>query len=382
MNILLINYEFPPIGAGAATATYHIAKCLVRQGHEISVLTSSFKNLKGWAKEDGIKVFRCLSLRKKAGQSNLTEMFLFVLSAFLVLPKILREQKIDYMIIFFSFPCGPLGLWGKLISKTPFVISLRGGDVPGNEPSLELIHKFFKPLRQLIFRNSSAITANSKGLKTMSEKTDPFHVKIIPNGVDIDYFTPVHKENQRRIFLFVGRFRHQKNLFFLLANMDAVAYEHICEFELHLVGEGPLKHALQNYGDALKIRNQIFWHGWCGKEKLKQHYQRADCLLNPSFYEGMPNTVLEAMSCGLPVIASNVAGNNALVSHEETGFLFDIKHPKEFQSAVVQLFKNKELARTMGQKGRVRAEKEFSWSKSAMDYILVLSGKEGIHNNK
>ncbi len=371
MRILLINYEYPPIGAGAATATYHIARCLVRQGHTVFVLTSCFENLKGWRAEDGVQVFRCRTLRKKAPQSNVPEMFCFVLSASFVLPGLLRSRKIDAMIVFFSFPCGPLGIWGKSVSGIPYIISLRGGDVPGNEPSLKLIHKLLQPLRRLIFRESLAIVANSEGLKVLSEKADPFIVKVIPNGVDTDFFVPALKTCQTR-FLFVGRFREQKNLFFLLKQIDAIAQKIKQEFELHLVGDGPLEYALKKYADNLSMHDRIFWHGWCGKEETRQHYQQAYCILNPSLYEGMPNVLLEAMACGLPVIASNVTGNDAVVRHGETGFLFDLTRHEEFRRAVVQILQNKEMAHIMGQKSRAWVEKAFSWDSVAGGYFRVI----------
>lgn len=372
MRVLLINYEYPPIGAGAANATYHIAKSLVKQGHGVFVLTSCFQYLKGWSIEDRIRVFRCLSVRKKASQASIAEMLAFLVSAFLVLPGLLQRQKINAMIVFFSFPCGPLGLWGKHVAGVPYIISLRGGDVPGTEPSLDLIHSFLRPLRRLIFRKSLAVVANSEGLKALSEKADPFPVKLIPNGVDIDFFVRAPKRNKRTSFLFVGRFREQKNLFFLLEHMDAVARRVKNDFEIHLVGDGPLASELKQYADTLKIRDRIYWHAWCDKEELKQHYQNADCILNPSLYEGMPNVLLEAMACGLPVIASNVAGNETVVRHGETGFLFDLSRPDDFIKAVVQVLKDKNLAYTMGQKGKACVEKAFSWNTVANKYIQLL----------
>jgi len=372
MKILIINYEFPPIGGGAATATYHIARCLVRQGHEVSVLTSCFGNLRGESVEEGIRVIRCVALRKKAFQSNMPEMLSFVLSAFLSLPGLLRNGKTDFMVVFFSLPCGPLGLWGKFLSGTPYLVSLRSGDVPGNELFLDRIHKIFKPLRRLILKKSLTVVANSDGLKNLSEKADPFPVKMIPNGVDTDFFTPSpscsFQIRQNRL-LFVGRFREQKNLFFLLDEIKGLI-QIGKTFEVHFVGGGPLEYALKQYAKKLEIRN-IFWHEWCGKEELRRHYQNAYCMINPSLYEGMPNVVLEAMACGLPVIASNVIGNNTLVRHGETGFLFDLERPEKFREAVIRLLKDQKLACMMGRNGRAWVEKAFSWDNVAEQYVTL-----------
>ena len=375
MRILLINYEYPPIGAGAATATYHIARCLAEQHHDVFVLTSCFGKLRNWRIENNVNVFRCPAFRKKAGQSNIFEMVTFIFSSFLLLPFLLQKNKIDVSIVFFSLPCGPLGLLGKFVSGVPYVVSLRGGDVPGNEPSLERLHTFFKPLRRLIFKKSLAIVANSEGLKKLSGKADPYPVKVISNGVDTKFFIPAVKKDMRKRLLFVGRFQDQKNLFFLLMHIDKVAQQVKEKFELHLVGEGPLGDMLKNYANTLSMHDRIFWHGWCGKNELRQYYQQAVCILNPSLCEGMPNVVLEAMACGLPAIASDVAGNEAVVRHGETGFLFDLQFPELFRKAAVKILEDSDLAVQMGLRGREWVEREFSWDKVAEKYIKLLEGK-------
>ncbi|MEX2738671.1 MAG: glycosyltransferase family 4 protein, partial [Candidatus Wukongarchaeota archaeon] len=117
---MLINYEYPPIGGGAANATYHIGRCLTNYGHGVTVLTSSFKNKVGCRIEDGICVYRVMALRRYDSLSNMLEMFSYVVSASVALTKILKKHNINVMIVFFSFPCGPLGLLGKLICGVPY----------------------------------------------------------------------------------------------------------------------------------------------------------------------------------------------------------------------------------------------------------------------
>ncbi|MBA4423789.1 MAG: glycosyltransferase family 4 protein, partial [Syntrophus sp. (in: bacteria)] len=191
MHILLINYEYPPIGGGAATATAAIAEHLTSLGHTVTVLTSQFRDLKGTIWQGGIRVVRCPAIRKRPDRSGILEMFSFLVSASLMLGSMIRKHRIQASIVFFSFPCGPLGLWGLKRENVPYVISLRGGDVPGNEAALAPLHRLLTPLRRLIFRKSVAVVANSHGLKEMSERVDPYPVQVIPNGVDADFFCPV-----------------------------------------------------------------------------------------------------------------------------------------------------------------------------------------------
>jgi glycosyltransferase involved in cell wall biosynthesis len=372
MNFLLINYEYPPIGGGAATATSAIAGHLASLGHAVTVLTSRFRDLKGPAQEGDIRVVRCPAFRKHPDRSSILEMFSFLVSAGSMLGSLIRRHRIEASIVFFSFPCGPLGLWGLKRGNVPYVISLRGGDVPGNEAALDPLHRMLAPLRRLIFRKSVAVVANSPGLKEMSERADPSSVQVIPNGVDTDFFFPsaVVKDVKPRpaAFLFVGRFQIAKNLFYLFDHIASLRRSGVGPFIFHLVGDGPQRDELKDHTKKRGIEDCMFWHGWVEKGLLREIYRSADCLVNPSLCEGMPNVVLEAMACGLPVIASRVPGNDAVVRHEETGWLFDLDKPDAFLTALRLVMEDPENARRMGKRGRAWVLNDFSWRSAAQAY--------------
>jgi glycosyltransferase involved in cell wall biosynthesis len=377
MRILLINYEYPPIGGGAATATAAIAGHLTSLGHAVTVLTSRFRNLRGEIREGDVRVLRCPAIRKRPDRSGIIEMLSFLISAFLILGSVIRRHRIEASIVFFSFPCGPLGLWGLKKGNVPYVISLRGGDVPGNEAALDPLHRILTPLRRLIFRRSVAVVANSRSLKEMSERADPYPVQVIPNGIDTDFFCPDENCNEAEhrpfVFLFVGRFQMQKNLFYLFDHIASLRRSKVGPFVLHLVGDGPQRDELHDHAKNLGIVDCLVWHGWVDKESLRDIYRRTDCLVNPSLYEGMPNAVLEAMACGLPVIASHVSGNDAVVRHGETGWLFDLDKPDTFVTALRTVMEDPGLARRMGEKGRTWVVDDFSWGRAAQAYADLFS---------
>jgi len=92
----------------------------------------------------------------------------------------------------------------------------------------------------------------------------------------------------------------------------------------------------------------------------------------------MPNVPLEAMACGLPVIASHVAGNDAVVRDGETGWLFDLDTPEIFLAALRRVMEDRGLARRMGEKGRAWVLKDFSWRQVAQMYADLLYGPAGV----
>lgn len=376
MHLLLVNYEFPPIGGGAATATEKIAQSLVAQGHQVSVMTSAFRNLCGETEEFGVAVIRIPTLRRRTDRSNMFEMATFILSALTALGSVIRRRRPDALICFFSMPCGPIGWWVKRRWGLPYVVSLRGGDVPGTEGGLGQIHRLLGPLRRMVLRNAVAVVANSEGLRILSERVDPVQVQVIQNGVDSQFFVShqrIQTGNAGYRFLFVGRLNDQKNVALLLR-----AFAGICSgsgrstYTLTVVGDGPLRESLADEARQLGISSDVEWLGWQAREALPGIYGRSDCLVNPSHYEGMPNVVLEAMSCGLPIIASNVAGNRDVVMHEETGLLFPDNDEDQLIASMKFMIMNPSTAIRLGQQGRKKIVDVFSWQSAASAYSQIL----------
>ncbi|MBU0768888.1 MAG: glycosyltransferase family 4 protein [Proteobacteria bacterium] len=115
--------------------------------------------------------------------------------------------------------------------------------------------------------------------------------------------------------------------------------------------------------------------GWVDKNALVQEYQQSDCFINPSLYEGMPNTVLEAMACGLPVIASNVIGNNEVVIHGKTGFLFDLSDGQALINSMLKVMHNRQCCIDFGLSARASTEKYFSWDRVVEEYLGLFKSK-------
>jgi glycosyltransferase involved in cell wall biosynthesis len=372
MRLLLINYEYPPVGGGAATATAALAREFVRLGHKVVILTGRFRDLPAVSEEDGVRICRVRCLRQRIDRSGLLEMSSFLAAGLCSLPGLIKAHEIEAAIAFFSLPSGPIALFGRWMKGIPYIVSLRGGDVPGNESSLHVIHRMLAPFRRRVLQKSLAIVANSTGLQKLAEAADRFPVRVIRSGVDCDYFTPAkigrpNEDNVLRI-LFAGRLHAQKNLHVVLQQLTRLPAH---TFEFHVVGDGPLKEGLTQRASALGLSGAVTWHGWLSRAEMPGMYQSSDCLVNPSLYEGMSNAVLEAMACGLPVLASKVAGNEELVVHGENGFLFELADREGVSSCLIQM-RDADLRRRMSEKARATAVR-LSWKSTALQYLDALS---------
>jgi glycosyltransferase involved in cell wall biosynthesis len=372
MNLLLINYEYPPIGAGAANATYYMAKSFAEAGHQVVVLTAGYKEKIGYEFENGVHVYRVPSRREKISSSSVREMLSYLWQAKKQLGNVVKKHKIEKAIIFFSIPCGVLGPILLKKHNVPYIISLRGSDVPGMEKGIEKTHQVITPIRRKILKNAKAIIANSKGLALASELVDPYRVHVVPNGVDTEFFSPILKEkNDTFTFLYVGRLQIQKNLIYTLS-VFAESFKNK-KIKLKLIGDGPQRIELMQLVEKLGISSQVEFMNWANKQELKENYQKSDCLINYSLGEGMPNVVLEAMACSLPVIASDIMGHDELVENGLTGYLVKLHDADDLAKKMKIITQEHSSCIEMGKKSRIKILDKYSWKSVINQYKLILN---------
>lgn len=147
---------------------------------------------------------------------------------------------------------------------------------------------------------------------------------------------------------------------FLLEQLARLHTTAANDWPLALAGDGEERLYLKECVRRLGLTDITTWHGWQqDKARLLDLYQQADVVVNPSLYEGMPNVVLEAMACGLPVVASAVRGNDSLVRSGDTGFLFPLADGDALCAALQEIRDKPELAAPSGRTGGTALRKIF-----------------------
>ena len=371
LKVLILNSEYPPIGGGAGTATANLARFMASKGVEIKIVTARYGNLPVLEKNNGFEIIRVPSRRDRADRTGPMEQISFIfISAWYCLTHF-HQWKPNVVWAFFGFPSGMTALFLKILYGIPYIISLRGGDVPGFRPyDFNKFHRIGGPFIKIVWNYSSGLVANSDGLRKLALK---FHeripIDVIPNGIDLDFFKPNVRDGKIPQLLFTGRVVYQKGLDLLV---EALSKLIDLPWELSIIGDGSYKEHLQQRIEMLGLTSRIRFHGWCNKEELLPILAQSHIFVNPSRHEGMPNAVLEAMACGLPVIATRIAGNEDLVKDGENGLLIGNENVIELQNALRILLNDKQLRQKMGKNSRVIVESKFSWYHSGEEYLALL----------
>ena len=372
MHILLICHEFPPTGGGAATASLRMAEAFVRKGARVTVLTAAFADLPLHEERNGYTVIRLRPARRQSGTSNILEFTAFILSAAGWVLRKGRSSKCTITLAMMGIPAGPAAWVLRKTAGTPYIVSLRGGDVPGHlSGMLAGIHRFTAPFIRRIWRDAAAVVANSDGLAELAKAHAPWlEVSVIRNGVDSRLFTPrsAISFSSPPQLLYTGRLNEGKNIDVLLSSLAELRQ---LPWHLHLAGDGPLRPALEASLPRLGLVDRVSFHGWLSRTAVPEMYRQADIFVFPSSGEGTSNSLLEAMACGLPIVTHAVRGCIELVEDGVNGYAVPENNPAALTTALRTLIENRKLRAAMGEASRVRIDSLFSWADCAEAFLRI-----------
>jgi glycosyltransferase involved in cell wall biosynthesis len=276
-------------------------------------------------------------------------------------------------------PDGYIGLRLKKKYKLPLVVSLRGSDVNvypyGDDLTFHLTKK--------VITESSKITAVSHALKKQAMKVSGARkdIDVVYTGCDLKRFC-FNKEARMSVrkrlgiaegssvLIFVGQLQRTKGIYELIEAFKLV-HDNYPELHLICVGNGidakPITAIVENTG----IKKYVHLVGHRPPNEIPNWLSASDILVLPSWYEGLPNVVVEAMACSRPVIATCVGGVPEAVEDGKNGILIKRGDIKALAIAIEDLVGDPERCTDMGNVGRLITEKKFTWEKNAAEMAKI-----------
>ncbi len=171
--------------------------------------------------------------------------------------------------------------------------------------------------------------------------------------------------------LSVGRLRHQKGHSVLLKALPGVLHQ-FPNVKLLIAGDGVLRPDLEAEAASLGIARNVKFLGM--RRDIPVLLSLADIFIFPSRFEGMPNAVLEAMSHGLPIIATRVQGVDEIVHDDENGLLIPLEDPAALSAAMLRLLGNPSERQRLGRSARQTIESDYTVERMCRQYERVLLG--------
>ncbi|NTV63542.1 MAG: glycosyltransferase [Oscillochloris sp.] len=363
MRILMLNYEYPPLGGGASPITGALAEQLALAGHTVDVVTMGYKGLP--AREEHVagrlRVLRVPALRASPVRASTPEMASYLLSALPLTLKLIASQRYDLIHAHFLIPTGALAALLKRLTGLPLVVTIHGSDVPGYNPDrFTGGHRLFAPLWRQIVASADAIVSPSQHLAQLLQRSAPAPVTIIPYG----FQPPVAQSAPRRQrILFASRLFPRKGAQHLL---QALAGIDLRGWEVVIAGDGPLLAELQAQARQLGI--DVQFPGFVKGQALLDLYASSAIFVFPSLHDNFPVVLLEALSAGCAVITNNVTGMPEVVG--EAGVLVPPTDIAALRAAISSLMADEARRAELGALARERVA-AFGWDGILAQHVAL-----------
>ena len=373
------------ICGGSPSAAYYLAFNIAKRGHEISVFTTSVNSKDSVEKYENVTIYRY--------GTNFR-----VISSNISFGRFLKPIKHDVNVVHthFDVPPGPLaGLRYAKRKNVPLVVTYHGDWVESYGGLIRRMGVAFhnKYLVDKLLSYASIIISPSEYYIDGSKFLRKYRNKIvvIPNGINLhDFEIPYSKEECRKklglpldkkILLFFGYLSPYKGPDVLVKAMPKIIRD-VPDVELVFAGKGVMREELEMLSKVLGIEKNVRFVGFVDDDLKALYYKAADifCLPSTMSTESFGIVNLEAMACGVPIVASKIGGIPDVVKDGENGLLVQPRDSEVLADAIICLLENEDVRERMGKSGRERV-KDYSWERIAEEtekvYEMVLKGKHG-----
>lgn len=190
-------------------------------------------------------------------------------------------------------------------------------------------------------------------------------IEIIPNGLNVELFCPLQKEHQQKKIVIGMQSRLQPiKDYSTLLKAFKLLQEKLPDYylSLHIAGDGVTRQSIENTIDELKIRDSVMMHGMLSSSELVSFLQSLDIYVHATFGETLSNSIMQAMACALPVVASDVWGVNNMIKNEETGVLYESGNAAQLAEILQQFIGDTGRRKRLGETARIFAENNYSES--------------------
>jgi glycosyltransferase involved in cell wall biosynthesis len=373
MHMCLLTPSFPPmVDGGVAISTGRLVQCLLQRGHQITVVTAAPLAHPGGSPgmppgvvHPGIALHYGLVEDPLRAAPAVEALRVWVQAQH-------QREPFDVILAYFVYPAGYLAtVLGELLG-VPVVCSCRGNDI-----SKEM---FITPeIIAAVLTRSTRLIFVSASLLHMADTLVPCRAKatVVANAVDSTLFTPdasARLAAPRAVVVGTsGLIRWKKGIDLFLPLIRTLCAMH--DVQILVAGYGldaAIDQHITDFLERYNLRQQIEITGPLPHQQMVHALRRMALYVNTSYQEGMPNGVLEAMACALPVVATDADGTPDLVQDGVTGYLCPMGALDALVARCRTLITQPTLRQRMGQAGRLRVQQHFQPDQEAIAVETVL----------
>jgi len=362
MKILRVAGRIYPDSVGGVQLHVHdMSKIQTEIGHDVTVFVQKIGNEPNFEKRDGFKIRRFEPNVEIFGNPITLNML-----------NDLHHDFEDYDIVHahshLFFPTN-LSSFLRKINDTPLVITNHG--LESQTPPLWVSELYNRTLGKWTFNSADAIISYTEDEKQKMRKLGiKPEIEVIHNGINTERFKPMDNVEKKEQILWVGRFLPGKGVRYLIEAFHHLKKNHE-DLKLKMVGDGPLKEKMVDKAKELGIYDDIIFETFVPNEKMPEIYNESKLFALASLTEGVPRTVLEALSCGVPVVSTRLPQITDIL--DGCGSVIAQKNPKKLANEIIRLFENEEIIKEYEKQGRIKIKENYSWRDTVKKTIKAYS---------
>lgn len=378
MKILMLTWEYPPrVVGGIARVVNDLSKRLIKDGHEVTVVTYREGNAPYYELDKGVKVYRVDNFIINA--NNFID-WIMQLNFNMVakVGEIIAEQGKFDVIHAHDWLVAYAAKTLKQAYGIPIVSTIHATEAGRNSGIREPNQKYINDTEWMLTYESTEVIVNSNYMKGELQRLFglPFEkINVVPNGVNITNFSGIERDydfrrkyamDNEKIILFMGRLVYEKGVQYLIGAMPKIL-ERYHDAKLVIAGKGGMINELKQEVYNLGLGNKVCFAGYMNGKDVGKMYKAADISVFPSTYEPFGIVALEAMLAEVPVVVSDIGGLNEIVDHRETGMKSYCGNSNSIADSILELLFDPGLCSNIVKKAKAKVRNQYNWNKIAQD---------------
>jgi len=378
MKILMLTWEYPPrIVGGIARVVHDLSKRLIKDGHDVTVVTYRDGDTPYYENDKGVKVYRVDNYMIKP--NNFIEWimqlnFNMVAKASEIIAK---EGKFD-VIHAHDWLVANSAKTLKHSFDIPMVSTIHATESGRNSGIHDDTQRYINDTEWMLTYESTEVIVNSNFMKGHIQGLFglPFDkINVIANGINLTNFNGIDRDYEYRrqfaadnekIILYIGRLVFEKGVQHLISSMSKIleAYQDV---KLVIAGKGGMFDELRAQTEYMGISDKVYFTGYLNGKDVQRMYKCADVAVFPSTYEPFGIVALEAMLAGVPTVVSDIGGLNEIVDHGVTGMKSYAGNSNSIADSILSLLYDQQLNAKVSKNAKAKVKELYSWNKIAQD---------------
>ena len=374
----MLTWEYPPrIVGGIARVVHDLSKRLIKDGHEVTVVTYKDGDVPYYENDKGVEVYRVDNYM--IHPNNFIDWILQL--NFNMIAKateiINKEGKFD-VIHAHDWLVGNAAKVLKNAFDIPLVSTIHATEAGRNSGIHDETQRYINDTEWLLTYESTEVIVNSNYMKGHVQGLFglPFDkINVIPNGINVNNFTGIDRDydfrrqyamDNEKIILYVGRLVYEKGVQHLISAMPKILANYH-DAKLVIAGKGGMLDELRAQAFNMGIADKVYFTGYLNSKQVQKMYKCADVAVFPSTYEPFGIVALEAMLAGVPTVVSDIGGLNEIVEHRVDGMKSYAGNANSIADSVLSLLYDPQLAANVAKRARIKVKENFNWNKIAQD---------------